>query len=53
MMRESTHTKEAVEEWWDVNVAPLADPDSVRALLAALMEELRPALLLAKVFVRV
>ena len=51
VMRESTRTEEAVEEWWDVNMAPLADADSERTLLVALMEELRPALLLAKVFV--
>ena len=54
VMRESTRTKEAVEEWWDVNMAPLADgdADSGRALLVALMEELRPALRLARIFVR-
>ena len=52
VMRESTRTEEAVGEWWDM--APLADDaDSGRTLLVALMEELRPALLLAKVFVRV
>ena len=50
VLRESTRTKEAVEEWWDVNVALLADADSDRALLVALMEELQPALVLAKVF---
>ena len=53
VMRESTRTKEAVEEWWDVNMAPLADADSDRALILALMEELRPALHVARVFVRV
>ena len=53
VLRESARTKEAVEEWWDVNMALLADADSDRALLVALMEELRPALRLAKVFVRV
>ena len=53
VMRESTRTREAVEEWWDVNEVLLADADSDRALFVALMEELRPALLLAKVFVRV
>ena len=52
VLRESTRTKEAVEEWWDVNMALLADADSDRALLVALMEELQPALVLAKVFVR-
>eukprot|EP00620_Florenciella_sp_RCC1587_P004656 CAMPEP_0182601048 /NCGR_PEP_ID=MMETSP1324-20130603/91289_1 /TAXON_ID=236786 /ORGANISM="Florenciella sp., Strain RCC1587" /LENGTH=832 /DNA_ID=CAMNT_0024818957 /DNA_START=193 /DNA_END=2691 /DNA_ORIENTATION=+ len=52
VLRESTRTKEAVEEWWDVNMALLA-ADSDRALLVALMEELQPALLLAMVFVRV
>ena len=53
VMRESTNTKEAVEVWWDVNKALLADADSGQALFVALMEELRPALLLAKAFVRV
>ena len=53
VLRESTRTEEAVEEWWDVNMALLADADSDRALLVALMEELQPAMLLAKVFVRV
>ena len=53
VMRESARTREAVEEWWDVNEVLLADADSDRALFVALMEELRPALLLAKVFVRV
>mmetsp|Transcript_15548 Transcript_15548/g.36164 ORF Transcript_15548/g.36164 Transcript_15548/m.36164 type:complete len:886 (-) Transcript_15548:66-2723(-) len=53
VLRESTRTKEAVEEWWDVNMALLADADSDRALLVALMEELQPAMLLAKVFVRI
>ena len=43
----------SVLEWWDMNMAPLADADSERTLLVALMEELRPALVLAKVFVRV
>jgi len=52
VLRESTRTKEAVEEWWDVNMALLADADSERALLVALMEELQPALVLARVFVR-
>jgi len=50
VLRESTRTKEAVEEWWDVNMALRADAGSDRALLVALMEELRPALALAKVF---
>jgi len=50
VMRESTRTKEAVEEWWDVNEALLADADEDRAFFVALMEELRPALLLAKIF---
>jgi len=52
VLRESTRTKEAVEEWWDVNMALLADADSDRTLFVALMEELRPALLLARIFVR-
>ena len=52
VMRESTRTKEAVEEWWDVNMASLADEDPARALLVGLLEELRPALLLARIFVR-
>ena len=52
VMRESTRTKEAVEEWWDVNMALRADAGSDRALLVALMEELQPALVLARVFVR-
>ena len=50
VLRESTHPKEAVEEWWDANMALLADADSDRALLVALMEELQPAMRLAKVF---
>ena len=53
VLRDSTHAKEAVEEWWDVNMALFADADSERALLVALMEDLQPAMLLAKVFVRV
>jgi len=50
VMRESTHTKEAVAEWWDVNMTPRADADLARALFVRLVEELRPALLLAKIF---
>ena len=55
---EHTHRRrvdlvEAVEEWWDANMAPLVDADSDRALLEALIEELHPTLLLAKIFVRV
>ena len=43
----------SMEVWWDVNKALLADADPGQALFVALMEELRPALLLAKAFVRV
>ena len=50
VMRELTRTKKAVEECWDVNMALLPGADSDRALFVALMEELRPALVLAKVF---
>ena len=50
VMRESTRTKKAVEEWWDVNMTPRADADLARALFVRLVEELRPALLLAKIF---
>ena len=42
VMRELTQTKRAVEEWWDVKMVPLADPDSDRALLAALMDDSAP-----------
>ena len=54
VLRESTRPKEAVEEWWDVNMALLADADSDQhqALLVALMEELQPALVLARVVLR-
>ena len=53
VLRESTRTKEAVEEWWDVNMALFADANSECTLLVALMEELQPAMLLARIFVRV
>ena len=51
-MRESTHTKEAVEEWWDVNMTPPTSNagSATRTLLVGLVEELCPALLLARVF---
>ena len=53
-MRESSRTEEAVLEWLDVNIGVLSDEQKeglVRGLLAALAEELWPALLLAKAFV--
>ena len=55
VMRESSRTEEAVLEWWDVNIGVLSDEQKeglVRELLAALAEELWPALWLAKAFVR-
>ena len=48
--KEATRTKEAVLVWWDVNVTPLNDAGVVRGLLVQLAEELRPALLLARIF---
>lgn len=50
MCKEATRTKEAVLVWWDVNVTPLNDAGVVRGLLVQLAEELRPALLLARIF---
>ena len=52
VMRESTRTKEAVEEWWDVNMTPPTSNagSATRTLLVGLVEELCPALLLARVF---
>jgi len=55
VMRESSRTEEAVLEWRDVNIEVLSDKQKeglVRELLAALAEELWPALWLAKAFVR-
>ena len=52
VMKEATKTKEAVLEWWDVNVSKLEDPEIERQLLVKLMETLRPTLLLSKIVVR-
>ena len=51
VMKEATQTKEAVWEWWDVNVTNLDDVEVERQLLAKLMGTMRPTLLMAKVFV--
>ena len=53
VMKEATRTKEAVWEWWDVNVTTLNNAEVERQLLAQLMEELRSCLIMAKIFVRV
>ena len=57
VMREATRTEAAVAEWWDVNVGAAALGEDrrgvVRELLVALAEALWPALLLARVFLRV
>ena len=50
--QEATLTREAVLEWWDVNVTPLNNQDVERGLLVQLGEELRTALRLAKIFMR-
>ena len=54
VMREATRTEAAVAAWWDVNLHHAGtDHRAVeRELFVALAEELKPALLLAKAFVR-
>ena len=50
--QEATLTREAVLEWWDVNVTPLNNRKTERDLLVQLAEELRPALRFARIFMR-
>lgn len=53
VMQEARLPAEAVVEWWDVNVTPRADAEVEREVLVQLIEEMRPALLVGKVFVEV
>ena len=48
VMREAGQTEAAVIEWWSVHVTGVADEDATREMVVALVEELRPALRLAR-----
>ena len=52
VIQEATRVKEAAREWWDVNVKPRSDVAVEREMLVELMEAIRPALRLGKVFVK-
>ena len=52
VMQEATQTEAAVVEWWGVHMTGVADDDATREMVVQLVEELRPALRLARVFLR-
>lgn len=52
VIQEAIYVKEAVREWWDVNVKTRGDVAVEREMLVALVEAIRPALQLGKLFIK-